>query len=293
LDPVGSSYNLLSTGGRGGVYPAYVGALSPGAAGPGPDTLRPEIFNPRDTNVTGCSGTIKWQTDEAASSFVDFGLTPSYELATLSSGGYVYDHSVSLSNLNPLTTYYYRIRSSDPSGNEAVSAGHSFITTSDPCNVALGIGPVVSASYPGYGPAAITDGVIDPYGNESTTWASDDATSTVDWIELSFGSPTDVENVTIHWAWNGTQAAWMTSQQYEIQYWNGSSYSSASTVSGSPIGNVTSTNIPRVNTQRIRVYQPAAGGPINYPGVLWVTEVQVYGATQVDATAPSAILDLR
>ena len=293
LNTGGSSYFLLSSGGRGGAYPSYLGAMAPGIGGPGPDTLRPVITNPHDTNVTGCSATIKWQTDEPASSFVDFGLTPSYELGTLSSGGFVYDHSVPLTNLNSLTTYYYRVRSDDPSGNEAVSAGHSLLTTAAVCNVALGIGPVVSASYPGYGTAAITDGVIDPYGNESTTWASDDAASSVDWIELSFASPTDVENITIHWAWNGTQAAWMTSQQYQIQYWNGSSYTTAVTVNNPPAGNVTSTNIPPANTQRIRVYQPAASGPISYPGVMWVTEVQVYGVAQADALPPSAVLDLR
>ncbi len=42
----------------------------------------------------------------------------------------VNSHSVPLSNLNSGTTYYYRVRSIDASGNESISANNTFVTSS-------------------------------------------------------------------------------------------------------------------------------------------------------------------
>jgi hypothetical protein len=281
--------SAAASGGRGGAWPTYRGAFPPS----GPDTTKPTITSPSSSNVTGCSATIKWRTNESATSDVDFGLTSLYELGTVNVPGYVDDHTVVLNNLLPLINYFYRIRSQDGSGNSAAPVTGSFSTTADACNIASGILAAVSASYPGYSPAIITDGVIDAYGGEGTTWASDDGTASADWIEIDFGTANDVENLTIHWAWNPFLSAWMTSQQYQIQYWNGSSYTTLTTVNAPAAGNATSTNLPSTNTDRIRILQPAAMGPSTYPGVLWVTEVQVFGIAQADTLSPAAVIDLR
>jgi hypothetical protein len=284
-----SGSSPAASGGRGGAWPVYRGAFAPS----GPDTTKPTITSPSSSNITGCSATIRWRTNESATSDVDLGLTTLYELGTVNVPGYVDDHQVVLNNLLPVTTYFYRIRSQDGAGNTAVPATGSFTTTADACNIAIGVIATVSASYPGYSPIAITDGVIDPYGGEATTWASDDGTAGADWIEIDFGAPSDVENVTIHWAWNVFQSAWMTSQQYQIQFWNGSSFSTLSTVDAPSVGNSTSTNLSSTNTERIRIYQPPAMGPTVYPGVLWVTELQAFGSAQADSTSPAPQIDLR
>ena len=84
------------------------------------------------TSVTPSSkgAIITWKTNEPASSRIDYGLTGLHESTTQE-----YDvtqrttnHSVSLSNLVPCTTYTYRVRSKDSASNEAVSSWGFFNT---------------------------------------------------------------------------------------------------------------------------------------------------------------------
>jgi hypothetical protein len=64
----------------------------------------------------------------------------------------------------------------------------------------------------------------------------------------------------------------MTSQQMDVQYWDGSQYNNLTTMIYS--GNVSSTTVtfPLITTQRLRFWQPAGQGPPSYPGILWITE---------------------
>jgi hypothetical protein len=79
---------------------------------------------------------IIWDTDESATSIVDYGLSDSYG-TTASDGTLTTDHSVILAGLSEATTYHYRVRCEDPSGNEGASGDFTFTTEEDapPSNV--------------------------------------------------------------------------------------------------------------------------------------------------------------
>lgn len=91
-------------------------------------------------NVGNTRATITWNTDVAASSQVQYGLTTAYETSSILDLNLVTSHSVDLTSLSPLKTYHYRVRSSDAAGNPVFSADFAF-TTAD---VAPGVAPVVS-----------------------------------------------------------------------------------------------------------------------------------------------------
>jgi hypothetical protein len=116
---------------------------------------------------------VVWTTDEPATSFVQFGETLLYG-RTAGSYELVTDHFVELpKDLSANTLYNYRIRSTDASGNEAVSANYTFTTAQDPQDTSA---PIIS-------------GVVIGTPLESSvniTWqTNEDATS---YVEYSAGS---------------------------------------------------------------------------------------------------------
>jgi GH18 family chitinase len=103
-----------------------------GAVSAPPDTTRPVISNVSSTNITSSTATITWTTNETANSQVEYGTTTAYGSSTTLDASYVTSHSQSLSNLSASTTYHYRVKSTDPSGNLATSANFTFTTTAPP-----------------------------------------------------------------------------------------------------------------------------------------------------------------
>jgi phosphodiesterase/alkaline phosphatase D-like protein len=80
------------------------------------------------SNITASSATIIWATDKGATSQVEFGLNTSYgELSSLNSSLST-SHSISLSGLDTLTTYHYRVKSVDSANNVTFSDDHTFTT---------------------------------------------------------------------------------------------------------------------------------------------------------------------
>jgi hypothetical protein len=195
-------------------------------------------------------------------------------------------HSQSLSGLIAGTLYHYRVRSRDATGNEAVSGDFTFTTATASSNLALGILPSVCGTYSGYSPTSATD------GNTNSSWASDESSTSPHWIEINFGSTKIVRRVVVRWAWNSFQSRWMTSQRYQIQSWDGTSFVDALVVSNPPVGSVTDMSFSAVSTSRIRIYQPANMGPATYSVILWVSEVEAYEAAGPDTTPPAAVGDL-
>lgn len=94
----------------------------------GNDVTGPTIVDVRAENVGSTTADIKWSTDEASTTQIDYGTTTSYGSTTVLDSTLVNQHSVPLSGLASNTLYHYRVRSIDPSGNETVSGDYTFQT---------------------------------------------------------------------------------------------------------------------------------------------------------------------
>jgi hypothetical protein len=93
------------------------------------DVTPPTITNV-NTTVASSSATITWDTGEAASSYIRFGLTSSYSATTteFNTTPRVISHSVMLTSLISCTTYHYKVLSRDAAGNTASSSNATFTT---------------------------------------------------------------------------------------------------------------------------------------------------------------------
>jgi hypothetical protein len=78
-------------------------------------------------NVTTTSSTISWITNLLANSRVDYGETSSYS-GTKGDGALTTSHSITLTGLNPGTTYHYKVSSSTNAGVSATSTDYTFNT---------------------------------------------------------------------------------------------------------------------------------------------------------------------
>jgi hypothetical protein len=96
-----------------------------------PDRTPPVLSTPSATAGAGSTARVTWTTDEPAGSEVAFGTTTAYGDGTISTPGDVTDHAVVLHGLRCETTYHYRVRSADPSGNATAGTDRTF--TSGPC----------------------------------------------------------------------------------------------------------------------------------------------------------------
>lgn len=95
-----------------------------------PDGTSPTISEIVAT-ASSTSALVNWTTDEVADSAIEFGTTTSYgDIA--SSTELTTSHGITLVDLLPLTTYHFRILTSDASGNIATSSDQTFTTTIGP-----------------------------------------------------------------------------------------------------------------------------------------------------------------
>ncbi len=113
-------------------FEATTKVLPQGIALPPVDKEAPAISRVEAKEITTDSALIYWETNEFSSSIVDYGLTLNYELGTVTdkTGSLFIIHRVILRDLKPVTRYYFRVRSIDNFGNEAISEGHTFTTLS-------------------------------------------------------------------------------------------------------------------------------------------------------------------
>ncbi len=75
---------------------------------------------------------VTWTSDKPASSLVEYGTSPAYGLNSGFNSQLVTAHGVTLGSLNPLTTYHFRVHSSDQAGNQTISGDESFTTLAAP-----------------------------------------------------------------------------------------------------------------------------------------------------------------
>ncbi len=97
----------------------------------GADIDPPEITNVQITGVNEDSVTVTWQTDEDADSLVNYGLQEDYGIVHVPTVDRT-EHSITLDNLEPGRTYYFRVVSSDTDGNQGISASYKVLTDGDP-----------------------------------------------------------------------------------------------------------------------------------------------------------------
>ncbi|MCG2693973.1 fibronectin type III domain-containing protein, partial [Candidatus Parcubacteria bacterium] len=123
------------------------------------DITSPIISNIRVLNITGTSATVLWDTNEPATSRVDYGETINYG-STLTSSTLVTSHQIQLTSLTPDTLYHFRVASTDAVNNTALSSDRTFRTLDT-------IPPVISNIQ-----------VINITNNSATiTWVTNEATT--------------------------------------------------------------------------------------------------------------------
>ena len=100
------------------------------------DQTAPIISNINVEDITQSSSRITWNTNEASTSIVEYGLNESYG-SSKSNSSLVTDHSVVLTGLQSGKQYHFRVRSVDSSSNTALSGDNTFTTSQDfaPANI--------------------------------------------------------------------------------------------------------------------------------------------------------------
>jgi len=96
----------------------------------GNDTTPPTISNVRTANVQATNAQILWNTNEGATSQVEYGSTISYGNTTTEDPALVTAHTVQLTGLTANTLYHYRVKSWDGAGNLTTSGDFTFTTAS-------------------------------------------------------------------------------------------------------------------------------------------------------------------
>ena len=74
---------------------------------------------------------VLWETDEAATSTIEYGQTSSYG-ASVDSTTLTGSHDLVVTGLTPDTTYHFRLRSSDAAGNETVTEDFTITVSANP-----------------------------------------------------------------------------------------------------------------------------------------------------------------
>lgn len=95
------------------------------------DITAPDITNVSVIEVSEDSVTVTWETDEDADSTVNYGLQEDYGIVRIPEPDKT-SHSITLEDLEPGRTYYFRVVSSDVEGNQGISANYKVVTNGTP-----------------------------------------------------------------------------------------------------------------------------------------------------------------
>ena len=91
-----------------------------------PDTSAPKISNIEVKNINFNTVDITWSTDELSNSQLIWRIKDGIPQSSELKEALVTGHLIELTNLKNKSTYYYKVRSVDPAGNEAVSSEKTF-----------------------------------------------------------------------------------------------------------------------------------------------------------------------
>jgi len=95
-------------------------------------TEPPELIGSPGVEVRIQAAEIEWLTDREGSSFVEFGETESVLDRIMGQDDFVTNHSVTLLDLDPSTTYYFRVKYTDQDSNTGYSSVSTFTTADAP-----------------------------------------------------------------------------------------------------------------------------------------------------------------
>jgi len=121
------AYTLTAINTAGTVSKSVVITVS-AAPSPPPDSTPPVITSVSVSSETESSAVISWTTNEPASSQVDYGRSTDYGSTTNLYRELVTSHSVTISGLEPNTTYHFQVKSKDKAKNKALSGDYVFAT---------------------------------------------------------------------------------------------------------------------------------------------------------------------
>jgi hypothetical protein len=119
-----------SSGGRGGIYPLYRGAINPNA-GPKAAPEAGHIIcgsSVRVTAIQDSSVVISWVTNNPSTSQVEYGTTSAYGSSTTTDQNMTTTHEVTLTGLDNGSAYHFRVRSTDALSDEVISQDYEFST---------------------------------------------------------------------------------------------------------------------------------------------------------------------
>ncbi|MBE3576315.1 MAG: discoidin domain-containing protein [Limnochordales bacterium] len=142
---------------------------------------------------------------------------------------------------------------------------------------------VTDSNFSGYSAAPLNDGELNDQDENGrwaqVAWASAENPEDEHWIEIQLPGKKKIGGVTIFWARD--RGKWWSSSNFVIQYWDGEKWVNiAKYMNDQETFNVYSTafTFVPVETEKVRILQSPNGGPVARPGLMWVAEVQVWGA---------------
>jgi hypothetical protein len=169
-------------------------------------------------SVTAHEATINWTTNELSDSLVDYGLSTSYG-ESVYDGDEVTSHSVTLTGLEPATTYYYRATSTDQAepGNSTSEVGLPFTTEENTPPVAVNDSATTNEATPVVIDVLVNDSDFDgdTLTVESVTYDPAKATvetdgDTVTYTPILAAPYIDTFSYTVNDGYGGTDTATVT-----------------------------------------------------------------------------------
>lgn len=155
------------------------------------DTQAPTISGVTATIIDPNTADINWTTDEPTFGRVEYGMTQSTGSTAVDSTDPKTSHRITLTDLLPGTTYYYRVIATDPSGNEAISEIYSLTTLADNSPAVAIISPLAGSIL--QGAATLQVSATDDWGLGAVQYSLDG----INWQSLGYNSFTGYYEATV------------------------------------------------------------------------------------------------
>ncbi|MEK7817310.1 MAG: fibronectin type III domain-containing protein, partial [Actinomycetota bacterium] len=181
----------------------------------------PVISAVQASPVKGTSATVTWTTDEPSNSQVEYGTSPGvYTDATVLDPALVTSHSQVLSNLQPSTVYYYRVRSADAAGNVSYSTEYSFqtlnVTILQPFP-SLGRDTYIGSGQPTWNRGA--DALMRAGDYPGVDWGTLRSTLYVDLSGIPASATIDSATLSLYQSWQGDTSTVNLNAHYLTRDW--------------------------------------------------------------------------